>query len=960
MFVPRYQAIPAAFSAAECSTQTPFYPSCLRLQRWLSPTTSPMQTKLLMGVLTPLPSAEVIVIRLKLACSDQCLDVKHYFAKMSFIDLATLALHRRNEMETRIKSFVSKCDRAIEDILKLKLEAQGFVHQLNCDPSELKERFLNCMKTLDEYNYLITDFNLSMAKFEEMKGTVDNMPVHDITSKSMMTPTPVYNILRPTNNIMDMLSEPVPSTSRTCPNFCPLEHKSQRRKISKEEQTLIQFSSTSCSSESMPSKNEVVKEEKEVQCQLTEGVRKLSITEPIFASPSSPQFELCNLPAQTILETDHAYPATIMNIDGPSVWVITDDPEAACRLMYDMTCYYKANHIELTLEQIRSLTYCAYYDDDSESYYRGLFIRVTEEDENVAEVFLVDTGEVHCGSCAALQPLAARFCVQPPFARCCHLAGVDMLSCNDKELIEKQEQFLSQYIGKNYTIEVDDNTSESLGVYVVLENNETLNELLIKNGLACATPEKAQSLGSRGSAAAAAPANPAALTTGPPELSTALSDSQFDLDCPEFEDPLEAVTLIACLTHPAYTAALTTGPPELSTALSDSQFDLDCPEFEDPLEAVTGYVNRDEAEICKHYKGGPEKTCFKGARCKKRHVLLHPDGWTKDRVEVTAKCLSLPLPAPGTWLRALVTVLGKVLRSFIPRVLYNKDSVEMTAKCLSLPLPAPGTWLRALVTCVAHFDHLFVQILKEKGALECRYNKDRVEVTAKCLSLPLPAPGTWLRALVTCVAHFDRLFVQILKEKGALEEDEPLPDFGVILPPMTLEALIRDMNSPATRTAYKPLKIMPAEGELVAALYPCDNQWYRARVVTVSRADQNVEVQYIDYGNKVWIKEDCVRELEPRFTALPAQAVRCLLAGVSARSHDSKQWAAAKQQLARLAQDRTLDVRVIARGYDEITVEMLDEQGFSIAEQLAATNLVDISEFAVQPDSYQPTQIVVP
>lgn len=43
-------------------------------------------------------------------------------------------------------------------------QAQNFVHQLNCEPSELKDRFLKCMKTLDEYTYLITDFNLSVGK----------------------------------------------------------------------------------------------------------------------------------------------------------------------------------------------------------------------------------------------------------------------------------------------------------------------------------------------------------------------------------------------------------------------------------------------------------------------------------------------------------------------------------------------------------------------------------------------------------------------------------------------------------------------------------------------------------------------------------------------------------------------------------------------------------------------------
>lgn len=34
----------------------------------------------------------------------------------------------------------------------------------------------------------------------------------------------------------------------------------------------------------------------------------------------------------------------------------------------------------------------------------------------------------------------------------------------------------------------------------------------------------------------------------------------------------------------------------------------------------------------------------------------------------------------------------------------------------------------------------------------------------------------------------------------------------------------------------------PAHGELVAALYPPDDQWYRARVISTTRADQNVEV----------------------------------------------------------------------------------------------------------------------
>lgn len=74
-----------------------------------------------------------------------------------------------------------------------------------------------------------------------------------------------------------MLSEPIPSTSMACPNMCPLD-KPQRTKVPKEEQNLIVFSSASCSSESVPAKNEPTeKKEKETQCELANGVKKMNL-----------------------------------------------------------------------------------------------------------------------------------------------------------------------------------------------------------------------------------------------------------------------------------------------------------------------------------------------------------------------------------------------------------------------------------------------------------------------------------------------------------------------------------------------------------------------------------------------------------------------------------------------------------------------------------------------------------
>ncbi|VVD04495.1 unnamed protein product [Leptidea sinapis] len=128
--------------------------------------------------------------------------------------------------------------------------------------------------------------------------------------------------------------------------------------------------------------------------------------------------------------------------------------------------------------------------------------------------------------------------------------------------------------------------------------------------------------------------------------------------------------------------------------LTESAFDIThCPEFEDPVVAVTGYHNRDEADICKHYKGGPEKTCFKGLRCTKKHIVKNPDGWTLDRVAVAAKCPTLPLPEPGTWIRVTVTHVAHFNRFYVQ--ILNENELDETPRAFGKVVPP--TTLTALV-----------------------------------------------------------------------------------------------------------------------------------------------------------------------------------------------------------------------------------------------------------------------
>ena len=72
----------------------------------------------------------------------------------------------------------------------------------------------------------------------------------------------------------------------------------------------------------------------------------------------------------------------------------------------------------------------------------------------------------------------------------------------------------------------------------------------------------------------------------------------------------------------------------------------------------------------------------------------------------------------------------------------------------------------------------------------------------------------------------------------------------------------------------------PAEGMICAAKFSGD--WYRAKILSVTR--QAIHVQYIDYGHSQTVLREEVKQLIPSHAKLPAQAVRCSLAGVAPAS----------------------------------------------------------------------------
>lgn len=85
------------------------------------------------------------------------------------------------------------------------------------------------------------------------------------------------------------------------------------------------------------------------------------------------------------------------------------------------------------------------------------------------------------------------------------------------------------------------------------------------------------------------------------------------------------------------------------------------------------------------------------------------------------------------------------------------------------------------------------------------------------------------------------------------------------------------------RANDQPLAGPPKVGDIVAAKFTVDDDWYRARVRRVDRAGQKVDVTYIDYGNSETLPWSRLRPLsQPQFSTqkLKQQASEALLSYV--------------------------------------------------------------------------------
>lgn len=154
-----------------------------------------------------------------------------------------------------------------------------------------------------------------------------------------------------------------------------------------------------------------------------------------------------------------------------------------------------------------------------------------------------------------------------------------------------------------------------------------------------------------------------------------------------------------------------------------------------------------------------------------------------------------------------------------------------------------------------------------------------------------------------------------------------------VISPTTTTALTSLMNdfrafhlSPAHAT---PLPAAPKAGELVAARFSEDGEWYRARVRRNDREARRADVVFIDYGNAESLPWSGLRPLsQPQFNlqALRAQAVDAQLSFCQL-PRAAGYLAEAVELVGKLTVNRQLVARVDRSDKDTLWVTLLESEG---------------------------------
>lgn len=117
---------------------------------------------------------------------------------------------------------------------------------------------------------------------------------------------------------------------------------------------------------------------------------------------------------------------------------------------------------------------------------------------------------------------------------------------------------------------------------------------------------------------------------------------------------------------------------------------------------------------------------------------------------------------------------------------------------------------------------------------------------------------------------------------------------------------------------------IPKPNMACVALYPEDGCWYRSQVISIHGSE--VEILFVDYGNKTKVPLSDVKVIEEDLLVLPAQAYHCRLTAIQV----PVSWTDADKCLFEGATfDKTLEASLIdcVNGRYEVVMTQVQEEG---------------------------------
>jgi tudor domain-containing protein 1/4/6/7 len=143
----------------------------------------------------------------------------------------------------------------------------------------------------------------------------------------------------------------------------------------------------------------------------------------------------------------------------------------------------------------------------------------------------------------------------------------------------------------------------------------------------------------------------------------------------------------------------------------------------------------------------------------------------------------------------------------------------------------------------------------------------------------------------------------------------------------------------------------PKVGDFCYSIFSDDDQWYRAKILSVT--GDSAEVLYIDYGNSETVSVGQLKKLQSKHCELHAVAFKCHLSGVN--PVEGSDWSAdAIAKLEELIMEQELKCKIVALRGDVYEVELTNGEDTRVGEQLISSGLAKVA--VKKPETPRPQQ----